>query len=125
MLARGALDSEPVARYKPRMPNDTASALNEAANVAGTVASVLAPSGVPGIIAAITAIGLRTAADAARAGLDPVEHIRRIHEADPVLAPIRAEFDRVIRENFPPQSEPPPARDTLPSSGGKRDPYEP
>jgi hypothetical protein len=104
--------------------SDTAKTLDDIAGGMATAAAALAGTGIPGIIASIGAIVLKSAAAFVRAGKDPVIEIQRIHDADPLLKSIHDEWDRVIREKFPPDSDPPPARDTLPAGApSPDDPY--
>lgn len=95
--------------------SDVAKTLDDIASGMGTAAAALAGTGVPGIIAAIGAIVLKSAAAFVRAGKDPIVEIKRIHDADPMLKAVHDEWESVIKSKFPLRSDPPRAPDTLPA----------
>jgi hypothetical protein len=105
--------------------SDVAKTLDDIAGAMGTAAAALAPTGIPGIIASIGAIVLKSAAAFARAGKDPIVEIKRIHDADPMLKAVHDEWESVLKNKFPSRSEPPRAPDTLPAGAPlSDDPFE-
>jgi len=56
--------------------------------------------GVGGILSAVTAAAARFASDLVKQGLDPVQHIERIHAADESLARIEESWASALREKF-------------------------
>ena len=91
---------------------DIAGVLDGIAGVAEASTAPLASLGIPGIIAGVTAIAFRSAAAFARAGKNPVIEIKRIHDQDPLLQTVRADWEKFIAEHFPKKSEPPPSTAT-------------
>lgn len=58
--------------------------------------------GTGGVVAGVIAVTLRFAADLAEQGIDPIEHIERIHAADASLLGVEGSWAQKLREKFPP-----------------------
>ena len=78
--------------------NRLAPLLAQAGDAAEVASGVL--DGDAKTVASIAAAVMRFAADLARAGVDPIEHIERVHAAEPLLAGVEAEWAEVLRTKF-------------------------
>ena len=72
--------------------------LNMLADGAGEVAKNV--PGTAGMVAGIVAAAARFASDLVKQGINPVEHIERIHAADDSLAGIEGAWAQKLREKF-------------------------
>lgn len=99
--------------------NDTAQILEAAADAAGYAAAVPGPMGVA---ARIVSLALRAGSAIVRAGGDPVIEIRRLLASQPLLDPVRAEWNEALKRTFP-DGPVPEAPDTVPAgpSSGEGD----
>jgi hypothetical protein len=73
-------------------------ALEAAAQAAQVVGSMI--PGVGGIIARIAGVTFASAAAIANSGKDPEVEIRRIHEADPLIASVKEKWLQAIKDKF-------------------------
>lgn len=71
------------------------------AHLAGDAALTI--PGLPGQALAVVAVALRLASDLALKGTDPIEHLERIHAADPDLQTIEGSWAELLRERFDPE----------------------
>ena len=80
--------------------------LDAVASVLGPVANVfeaagVAVPGVGGTVMRVLAAAARFAADLATKGIDPIEHIERIHAADASLKGVKSEWRPRLDELYP------------------------
>ncbi len=80
------------------MPSDLTEWLNTLAKIAGDVGTNL--PGTAGTVANVIAVALRFAADLTDQGIDPIEHIERIHAADSALTDVESGWAERLREKF-------------------------
>lgn len=67
--------------------------------IAGTTQASRTP-GTVGVVLQIVSVALRFAVDLVRQGIDPIEHIERIHSADEKLLGVEGSWAQKLREKF-------------------------
>lgn len=72
--------------------------LDAGAQAAGLIAKQL--PGTAGPVAQVIAVALRFASDLARQGVDPIQHIERIHVADDALRGVESEWRERLDKKF-------------------------
>jgi len=79
-------------------PQDLAPWLATLADIAGDLTTKIPGTG--GLVVGVVAVALRFASDLAKQGIDPAEHLERIHAADESLVGIEGSWAQRLREKF-------------------------
>lgn len=80
------------------MPSDLTPRLGTLAEIADNFSTKIPGTG--GLVVGVVAVTLRFAADLAKQGIDPAEHLERVHAADESLAGIEGTWAQKLREKF-------------------------
>lgn len=79
---------------------DVKPVIDGALTIGGTIATNI--EGPVGAVARLIVASLRFASDLVDRGIDPIQHIERLHACEPLLAKTEIEWSKALDEKFKP-----------------------